>query len=53
MHEFHGTRFILWTPAVNTKHLMTEEEAVRTRQFRDWIVNEWDEKGDNIFVWDF
>lgn len=53
MHEFPDNKFIVWTPAVNTEKLMSEEEAVRTRQFRDWVVNEWDENGDNIFVWDF
>ncbi|MFZ2338512.1 MAG: hypothetical protein WAW07_02180 [Bacteroidales bacterium] len=53
IHEFPGNKFIIWTPAVNTEKLMSEKEAVRTRQFRDWVINEWDEKGDNIFVWDF
>jgi len=53
MHEFPDNKFILWTPAVNTKSTMTEEEAVRTRQFRDWMLNDWDDKGDNIFIWDF
>lgn len=53
MHEFPENKFILWTPAVNTKDTMTEDEAIRTRQFHEWIINEWDEKGDNIFIWDF
>lgn len=53
MHEFPGNKFIVWTPAVNTGSLMTEEEAKRTQIFHNWIINEWDEKGDNIFVWDF
>lgn len=53
MHEFPENKFIIWTPAANTKTGMTEYEAKRTRQFYDWIINEWDEKGDNIFVWDF
>lgn len=53
MLQFPDNRFIVWTPAVNTKNLMSENEATRTREFRDWIVNEWDAKGDNIFVWDF
>ena len=39
--------------SVNTQKLMTEDEAIRTREFRDWVINEWDVKGDNIFVWDF
>jgi hypothetical protein len=53
MHRFPENKFIVWTPAVNTQKRMSENEAIRTRQFRDWVVNEWDEKGDNIFVWDF
>lgn len=53
MHEFPENKFIIWTPAVNTKTGMTEDEAIRTRQFYDWMINEWDENGDNIFIWDF
>jgi hypothetical protein len=53
MHQFPKNRFIVWTPAVNTRKLINEDEAIRTREFRDWIVNEWDEIGDNIFIWDF
>jgi hypothetical protein len=53
MNEFPQTKFIIWTPAVNTQKLMSEAEAIRTRQFHDWIINEWDQKGDNVFVWDF
>ena len=53
MHEFPDNKFIVWTPAVNTKNGMTEDEARRTRQFYDWMINEWDVKGDNIFIWDF
>ena len=53
MHEFPENKFIVWTPAVKHKNLMTEDEAIRTRQFYDWMINEWDEKGDNIFIWDF
>jgi len=53
MHQFPENKFIVWTPAVNTESLMTEEEAIRTKQFHEWIVSEWDQKGDNIFVWDF
>jgi hypothetical protein len=53
MHEFPDTKFIIWTPAVFIKNQMTEDEAKRTQQFYNWIINEWDEKGDNIFIWDF
>lgn len=53
IHEFPNNKFIVWTPAVNTSANMTADEAERTLQFYNWIKNEWDEKGDNIFVWDF
>lgn len=53
MHEFPETKFIIWTPAVCTKSQMTEDEAKRTYAFYQWIINEWDEEGDNIFLWDF
>ena len=53
MHEFPGTKFIIWTPAVFNKNQITEDEAERTYKFYKWIIDEWDEKGDNIFVWDF
>jgi hypothetical protein len=53
MHEFPNNKFILWTPVVCTKNKMTEDEAIRTKQFYEWMINEWDEKGDNIFIWDY
>jgi hypothetical protein len=53
MHGFPNNKFIIWTPAVCTKDSMTEDEARRTFQFYEWMINEWDEKGDNIFIWDF
>jgi hypothetical protein len=53
MREFPDSKFIVWTPAVHVKNVITEGEALRTQEFYNWIVNEWDEKGDNIFIWDF
>ncbi len=53
MHEFPGVKFIVWTPAVNVRSRISPDEAGRVKEFHDWMINEWDEKGDNIFVWDF
>ena len=53
MHQFPDNKFIVWTPAVNTKSLMSQDEAMRTKEFYDWMKNVWDEKRDNIFIWDF
>jgi len=53
MHEFPDKKFIIWTPAVNTKLEMTEDEARRAAEFHTWMTGEWDEKDDNIYIWDF
>jgi hypothetical protein len=53
MHEFPNNKFIVWTPTVCTKLQMSEEEAKRTYQFYKWMIDEWNEKGDNIFIWDY
>jgi hypothetical protein len=53
MHKFPDNKFIVWTPAVSVKNQITEEEAKRTYEFYRWIIDDWDEKGDNIFIWDF
>jgi hypothetical protein len=53
MHEFPNNKFILWTPASKVKKSITLEEAQRTNDFYKWIINEWDQKGDNIYIWDF
>lgn len=53
MHEFPSTKFIVWTPPVCTRNQINEEEARRTSRFYKWIIEEWNEKGDNIYLWDF
>jgi len=53
IHEFPDTKFILWTGAVQVKADLTEDEALRTREFFRWVREEWDEPGDNIYLWDF
>jgi hypothetical protein len=53
MHEFPNNKFIVWTPAVKVKNKLTPEEAQRTNDFYNWVINKWDQKGDNIYIWDF
>lgn len=53
MHQFPGKKFILWTGAALVKEHTNETEAERASGFFDWVRNEWDEKGDNIYLWDF
>jgi hypothetical protein len=52
LHEFAGTKFIVFTGAVQVKALLTEEEANRAREFYTWVTQEWDQPDDNIFIWD-
>jgi len=53
MHEFKDHKFILWTPAALVENNTTEAQAQRTREFYEWVMNDWDEEGDNIYLWDF
>lgn len=53
MHKFPDNKFIVWTPAVHVKSRITPEEAQRTKKLYNWLIDEWDEEGDNIFLWDF
>lgn len=53
MHEFPEKRFLVWTGAALSRRHSTPEHAQRAREFFDWVKNVWDEKGDNVFVWDF
>jgi hypothetical protein len=53
MREFPETKFIVWTPAVMIEKQMTRDEAIRTKEFCDWLLNEWSEGNENIFIWDF
>ena len=53
MRQFPQTRFIVWTGAALVEGKVSEANARRARQFFKWVRDEWDEPGDNIFVWDF
>lgn len=53
MRSFPDTRFLVWTNAALLATNCSEDEAQRSREFVDWVIGEWDEPGDNIFVWDF
>lgn len=53
LRSFPDNRFIVWTGAALLEVNTTPEEAARAKQFFDWVRDEWDEPGDNIYVWDF
>ena len=53
LHELPSKKFIVWTGPALTEASTTVEEARRAKEFSDWVKGTWDEKGDNIFVWDF
>lgn len=53
MRSFPETRFLVWTPPALVEAKTTPEEAARADRFARWVREEWDEPGDNIFLWDF
>ncbi len=53
LHQFPDNTFIVWTLAALTEKSTTPENAARARTFYEWVKDEWNEKGDNIFLFDF
>lgn len=53
LHEFQNNKFIVWTVPALTESATNEEEATRAGDFAKWVLSEWDEPGDNIFIFDF
>lgn len=53
LRQFSDNKFIVWTGAALVAGNTNEESAARAREFAEWVRDEWDEPGDNIFVWDF
>lgn len=67
MRLFPGTKFVVWTATPRVEitswkaklsaflkgRSAQKDNAERARSFAEWVRNEWDEPGDNIFIWDF
>lgn len=53
MHEYPDTKFIVWTGAALIQSEADPVQAQRTRDFFEWVKTEWDEGGDNIYIFDF
>ena len=52
LHEFPYTKFIVFTGAAQVKANITEEEALKAKEFFLWVKEEWDQAEDNIYLWD-
>lgn len=50
--ETPNTLFVFWTfpPKLNYSAQFPVERSI---EFANWLRNEWDEPGDNIFLWDY
>ena len=53
LRSFPKTKFIVWTGAALVESETDLETARRADNFFAWVRGEWDEPGDNIFLWDF
>ncbi len=52
LNEFPDNKFILFTGAMQAKSSITEDEALRAKEFFRWVIDEWDLPNDNIYLWD-
>jgi hypothetical protein len=52
IRQFPQVKFILFTGAVQVQSFLKEDEALRAREFYNWVTREWDQPDDNIFIWD-
>jgi hypothetical protein len=53
LKSFPSTRFLVWTGAAQVLSDVDAAAARRARSFFDWVRKEWDQPGDNIYVFDF
>lgn len=53
MLQFSDKKFIVWTGAALSEDSTTLEQAKRSKEWANWIKNEWDKADDNIFIFDF
>jgi hypothetical protein len=53
LRQFPNTRFLVWTGAAQVRSDIDPAAAQRARDFFTWVRQEWDEPGDNIFLFDF
>lgn len=53
LHEFPNTKFLIWTGAAQVEPQTIKEQALRAKAFFDWVLNEWDNPDDNVYIWDF
>lgn len=53
MKEFPNNKFIVWTGAALVQGESDSATGRRAQEFFNWVKNDWDEPGDNIFIWDF
>ena len=53
MKKYPETKFIVWTGAALTEKETNETSARLAKEFFSWVKEEWDEEGDNIYVWDY
>ena len=65
MHQFPQTKFVVWTGPAHVRRITLRDRIVallkgksvdgnarRMNEFCDWVRNEWDEAGDNVYLWD-
>lgn len=52
LQAFPETKFILFTGAAQVKANISEEDAIRAKEFFTWVREVWDLPDDSIYLWD-
>ncbi len=52
LHQYPDVKFIVWTGAAQVEKKTNPENGARAREFFTWVKNDWDQPGDNIYIWD-
>ncbi len=53
LHAYTQTRFLVWTLPAHVIARTDEQQAQIATEFAAWVKEDWDDFGDNIYLWDF
>jgi len=50
MHEFPAIKFLIWTGAAQVEKKISKGQAIRAKDFFDWVKYDWDIPADNVYI---
>ncbi|WP_182871078.1 hypothetical protein [Stieleria mannarensis] len=52
LRQHPETRFVIWTGPAPSRRRVNRDAALRANEFFRWVRDDWDQPGDNVFIWD-